>query len=176
MQHNGREQIDNLAQTTITLGQKIKETIDILTETACTEDKAPGEEQMLRKLSEINEMIDDGPTPEQLNNITLNIDCCDFFWAIMDRIKNRASWLQKSLTRIKNMEKKAIREKLVKQDYDANFDRIKIEEAKLDRIVDLEAKNTLQDSKAYECLQNEKPTSSFLNAFKNCRSEESQNM
>jgi exonuclease III len=97
---------------------------------------------------------------EELTALNKTCSSSDFFVALMEEVKIRAAKMQRTLARHKKIRIEQYQTKLdiLKQDYLANGEQIRITEKELLTIHDNDLRDRILDIKIFECLNAEKAT------------------
>jgi len=120
------------------------------------------------KLTELVMLINDGPSLEELESLPKNCSSTVFFEALTNRIRETTVSIQKRITTADKRYKNSLDSKLkvLKSNYNINFEKIKTLETELQKIIDIEFEQLRLENKKFECLQNEKANQHFLNMAK----------
>jgi exonuclease III len=110
----------------------------------------------------------DGFDLENLKNLKLSTDSLFFMEVLLNNVRNETIGFQVHFRKWKTNVVTGMKRNLetLKQNYDANFEKIEEVEWKLNLLIDNEAKNELENYSVFEVLNMEKMTPAFLNIAK----------
>jgi hypothetical protein len=131
-------------------------------------DNSLNEMLLAANITEFNEQLERAPTWELLNSCGMKYNNKQIFVALTERITDKVSGVQLKLTKLKNIKKRQLSEKLNQcyENYLINEETIHNLENQIKAINDYEIRHLMQEKKMFENLNFEKPSKSFLELAK----------